>query len=91
MVCPESGLFLLLSSDYAFFCIIDFVLELNPFLYHCYQCIFSPFDGLFFSLCVGSTLQESIEKYKMELPGYDIGISHSVHPMKEEGASCVWQ
>lgn len=31
------------------------------------------------------------EKYKMELLGYDIGISHSVHPIKEEGASCGWQ
>lgn len=38
-----------------------------------------------------SILQESVEKYKVELHGYDIGISHSVHPMKEEDAACGWQ
>ena len=54
MVCPESGLFLLLSSDESLFYIFDFALELNPFLYQCFQYTFLPFDGLFFSLCVGS-------------------------------------
>lgn len=38
-----------------------------------------------------SIRHKSVEEYKMELCRYDIGISHSVHPMKEEGAACGWQ
>ena len=38
-----------------------------------------------------SIRHKSVEKYKMELLGCDIGISHSVHPIKEEGASCGWR